>query len=244
MSRANDPMTSGLTSSAHHTEALKTHLVEMAVLASNMLADALKSIKKSQYELARDLNKRDQQLNALEIQINLDTEATLSESYDSPETARRAISAISIAADLERIGDLAKGLGKRGAKLEQQKSTKSKSLKNKQAKFIKSVTRMGKPVKKQMKQLIGFLKHPKLENIDKILEYSEDVSDMYDSLFRELLTYMIEDPRHISICTHLLFMAKNIERISDHIRNICEHLYLAQTGQALPSRTASIQAED
>ena len=137
---------------------------------------------------------------------------------------RDVIAAIHIANDLERVGDLVKNIAKRVLAIEGQ-FPPQKLLRRRQA--------HGRHGLGQFKAVLDAYTQRDAQAALAVWEHDGDIDALYNSLFRELLTYMMEDPRNIGFCTHLLFSAKNIERIGDHATNIAETVYYLVTGQSL-----------
>ncbi|SHG75191.1 phosphate transport system protein [Kaistia soli DSM 19436] len=137
---------------------------------------------------------------------------------------REVIGAMRISNDLERIGDLAKNIAKRVLALDGQFQSK---------RFITGVEHMAELSLAQLKDVLDAYAARDVNQAFEVWRRDADIDSMYTSLFRELLTYMMEDPRNITLCTHLLFCAKNIERIGDHATNIAETVHYVVTGEAL-----------
>ena len=128
---------------------------------------------------------------------------------------RETLAAIKTAAELERIGDLAKNIAKRALVLNREPPIR----------LTQSLARMGKAAQNQLKQVLDSFSSRNAEEAEAVWNRDGEIDEIYNSLFRELLTYMMEDPRTIGLCTHLLFVAKNIERSGDHCTNIAEVVY-------------------
>jgi phosphate transport system protein len=137
---------------------------------------------------------------------------------------REVVSALRIANDLERVGDLAKNTAKRVLALDGQYQAQ---------KQLRGVKHMADMVQSRLKQVLDAYGARDSERAMDVWRRDGEVDAMYTSLFRELLTYMMEDPRHITLCIHLLFAAKNIERIGDHATNIAETIYYLVVGEVL-----------
>ena len=155
---------------------------------------------------------------------------------------RETISAIRISGDMERIGDLAKNIAKRALAIAGQFQPQ---------KIVVGVQHMGDLVLGQLKDVLdAYAQQDEAKALD-VWRRDGAIDALYTSLFRELLTYMMEDPRNISFCTHLLFCAKNIERIGDHTTNIAETIHYLVTGETLTterpkddrSNFATVEAE-
>ncbi|HEV7417001.1 phosphate signaling complex protein PhoU [Tianweitania sediminis] len=139
---------------------------------------------------------------------------------------RAVVGAIRMASDLERIGDLAKNIAKRVTALEKSVAPKG---------FSHSIETMGQLVHQQLERVIDIYIARESEALNPLRTDDEKIDVQYTAIFRELLTYMMEDPRNITPCTHLLFCAKNLERIGDHVTNIAENAYYIMTGSQLPA---------
>lgn len=139
---------------------------------------------------------------------------------------REIIGAIRIAADLERVGDLGKNVAKRAIVVGNSLDPAS-PFRGLQALVDLALT--------QLKDVLDVYASRSVDRLAAMRDRDEQIDAMYTSLFRELLTYMMEDPRNIAPCTHLLFCAKNIERIGDHATNIAESIYYIVTGEQLPA---------
>jgi phosphate transport system protein len=139
---------------------------------------------------------------------------------------REIIGTIRIAADLERIGDLAKNVAKRVAAVADGRQPAS---------LFRGVEALSDLALAQLKQVLDAYASRAADRISVVRDRDDQIDLMYTSLFRELLTYMMEDPRNITPCTHLLFCAKNIERIGDHATNIAETIYYIVTGDQMPA---------
>ena len=136
---------------------------------------------------------------------------------------RETISGIRVAGDLERIGDLAKNIAKRVVAISDQAQPQ---------KIVLGVQHMSDLVQEQLKDVLDAYASRDTAAAHDVWERDGAIDALYNSLFRELLTYMMEDPRNISFCTHLLFCAKNVERIGDHTTNVAETIQYLATGEA------------
>jgi phosphate transport system protein len=139
---------------------------------------------------------------------------------------REVIGVIRISADLERVGDLAKNVAKRVASVGDNSKQPASLYRGLEALADLALT--------QLKEVLDVYASRSVETIGFVRDRDDQIDAMYTSLFRELLTYMMEDPRNITPCTHLLFCAKNIERIGDHATNIAETIYFIVTGEQMP----------
>jgi len=136
---------------------------------------------------------------------------------------REIVSALKVSADLERIGDYAANIAKRSLALAQVPVVRPAA----------GIPRMGRLVETILKEVLDAYIERDVDKAIAAWERDEELDDLYTSLFREVLTYMMEDPRNITPCTHLLFMAKNLERIGDHATNIAEIIHFLVVGTPL-----------
>jgi phosphate transport system protein len=137
---------------------------------------------------------------------------------------RVIVSTLRVASDLERVGDLAKNIGKRVVAMDGNFPPQ---------KIIGGVRHMSDIALQRLKQVLDAYAEGNDQIAMDVWEHDDEIDALYNSLFRELLTYMMEDPRNIGFCTHLLFCAKNIERIGDHATNIAETVHYVATGKSL-----------
>jgi phosphate transport system protein len=137
---------------------------------------------------------------------------------------RRIVGALKITSDLERIGDYAANVAKRSVVLAQYSLPYS----------LAGLAHMAHMVQEQLKSIIDALGTNDTDKAIEVWRSDRVVDDIYNALFRELITYMMEDPRNITPCTHLLFIAKNLERIGDHATNIAETVYYSVLGEVIP----------
>jgi phosphate transport system protein len=136
---------------------------------------------------------------------------------------RSIVTALRISSDIERIADYAKNVAKRALALNQAPPIRPEA----------AVPRMGALAQQMIKDILDAYVERDAEKARAVWQRDEEVDDLYNSLFRELLTYMMEDPRSITTCTHLLFIAKNIERIGDHTTNVAELIHYQVLGRRL-----------
>jgi phosphate transport system protein len=206
--------------------ALRTQLAMMGGLAEEQLANAVEALSKRNLALADRVIKGDDQLDIMERQIEEKAILTIAKRQPMAQDLREIMVSIRIASDIERIGDLAKNTAKRTHAI-------SDALPRKLA---AGMERMGSLALKQLNQILdAYAKRDEVKALE-VWHSDEDLDALYNSIFRELLTYMMEDPRNISLCTHLLFGAKNIERIGDHTTNIAENIHYLVLGKSIAER--------
>jgi len=204
-------------------DTLTTRLSKMGSLAETMVSDAIRSVKKRDDDLAQSVILRDTDMNKMQVVIDDDAMRILALRHPMATDLRRTIGAIRIANDLERIGDLAEGIARRAISLNEVERIE----------LAKGVARMGKLVKTQLSRALDAYLRDDIDSAINIWMGDEDIDEMYNSIFRELLTYMMGDPRTIGGCASLLFVAKNLERIGDQTTNICEVIYFTTNGTPL-----------
>lgn len=202
---------------------LTASLSQMGGQVESMIEDAVRAIKKRDSALAKDVIERDAIVNSLQEKIDADALRMLALRHPMAADLRRVIGAIRAASDLERIGDLAESIARRALTINESEKLD----------LTRGVARMGKLVKAQLKSALDALLNDDAEKAVDVWLQDQDVDSLYASLFRELLTYMMEDHRNIQACTGLLFVAKNLERVGDHATNIAEIVYFSVHGRSL-----------
>ncbi|MCG8360005.1 MAG: phosphate signaling complex protein PhoU, partial [Kiloniellales bacterium] len=183
-------------------EDLNEIIVRMGGLAEAQLASAIEALSKRDAELAVRVIKSDDAIDSLETQVDIKAVNVLALRQPMAVDLRRVVSALKIASDLERIGDYAKNVAKRVQVLCQSPPVRPAF----------AIPRMAQLAQTIIKDTLDAYVAGDVRKADEVWLRDEEIDEMYTSLFRELLTYMMEDPRHITPCTHLLFIAKNIER--------------------------------
>ena len=196
-------------------EMLSSTVAQMGGLAEAQLADAADAIAKRDTMLAERAISGDPDIDALQQQIEDQALKLLALRQPMAVDLRETLAAIKIASELERIGDLAKNIAKRALVLNREPPIR----------LTQSLARMGRASLSQLKLVLDAYSDRDAEGAETVWRNDGEIDEIYNSLFRELLTYMMEDPRTIGLCTHLLFVAKNIERAGDHATNIAETVY-------------------
>lgn len=202
---------------------LKTMLAQMGGLVEQQLDDAIDSLTRRDTALADRVIQNDERVDVLEHQIEEKAILTIAKRQPVARDLREIMVAIRVASDLERIGDLAKNTAKRTHAMSDQLPRK----------LMAGVTRMGRLAQVELKNILDAYSRSDSELAMEVWRSDEELDALYNSIFRELLTYMMEDPRNISLCTHLLFGAKNMERIGDHATNIAENIHYLVHGKPL-----------
>ncbi|MXQ14009.1 phosphate signaling complex protein PhoU [Microvirga makkahensis] len=218
-------------------QALRRRISEMGGIAEKMLVDAISALVRHDTALAQTVISSDKRLDLLQREIEENAILTIARRQPLAVDLRETISAIRVSGDVERIGDLAKNIAKRalaiGSDFQPQK-------------IVLGLQHMSDLVLGQLKDVLDAYAQQDTARALDVWKRDGAIDALYTSLFRELLTYMMEDPRNISFCTHLLFCAKNIERIGDHTTNIAETVHYLVTGETLaidrPKNDRSIDA--
>ncbi len=201
-------------------EALASSVAQMGGLAEAQLADAIEAIARRDTARAEAVVAGDRRVDELQQQIEEQSLKVLALRQPMAVDLRETLAAIKIAGELERVGDLAKNVAKRAIVLNSEPPIR----------LTQSLARMGGQALSQLKLVLDAYSDRDADSAEMVWKQDGEIDEMYNSLFRELLTYMMEDPRTIGLCTHLLFIAKNIERAGDHCTNIAEVIYHMVTG--------------
>ena len=202
---------------------LTNTVTEMGGLAESQLASAIEAVLARDSELAARVVEADAKVDQLERDVDNLVIRLLALRQPMARDLRAIFAALKIASDLERVCDYAANVAKRSIALNQQAPVQS----------VYALARMARLAQLMVKEIIDAFVEYDADKAYSVWLRDQELDEMYSSLFRELLTYMMEDPRSISACTHLLFMAKNLERIGDHATNIAERLYYLVHGTPL-----------
>ena len=200
-------------------------IAEMGGLAERQIGDALDALNRRDTLLAQDVIAADARVDSLQRQIEEKAILTIARRQPMAVDLRDLVGALRVSNDLERIGDLAKNIAKRVEVMDGELSLQ---------KVMRGIEHMTELVLTQIKEVLDAYARRDVAKAMQVWRADEEVDAVNNSLFRELLTYMMEDPRNISLCTHLLFCAKNIERMGDHATNIAETIYYMVEGYILP----------
>jgi phosphate transport system protein len=203
---------------------ISSRVAEMGGIAERLVVESVDALVKRDIALAKRVVPADAQVDALQREIEEKAILTIARRQPMAVDLREIVSALRIANDLERVGDLAKNTAKRVVALDGDYHAQ---------KQLRGVRHMADMVIERLKQVLDAYGARDAERAMDVWRRDGEVDSMYTSLFRELLTYMMEDPRHITLCIHLLFAAKNIERIGDHATNIAETIYYLVQGEVL-----------
>jgi phosphate transport system protein len=203
---------------------LTRKVAEMGGLAEKQTADAVEALTTRDTDLGARVVAADATVDGLQHEIEEKAILTIARRQPMAVDLREVVGALRVCNDLERIGDLAKNIGKRVAVLDGDFSPQ---------KLIRGVEHMASLVLGQLKNVLDAYAGHDVASALEVWKGDEEIDAMCTSLFRELLTYMMEDPRNITFCIHLMFCAKNIERIGDHATNIAETVYYMIEGHQI-----------
>ena len=205
---------------------LAADVARMGGLAEASVADSLDTVTRRDAALAQTVIERDLKLDALDSEIEKRAIRMIALRQPVAQDLRNTVAAMKIASNLERIGDLAKNIAKRGVLLAETEPVTP---------LTRSIERMGRLVGGRLKDVLDAYTSSEIERAIRVWSSDDEVDEHYNAIFRELLTYMMGDPRTITACAHLLFIAKNLERIGDHATNIAEIVHYEISGEELPS---------
>ena len=202
---------------------LSADILRMGGIVEQMIADAASAVLHNDVQLAGDVIERDHQVDQIEGDVERQIVSLIARRQPMAHDLRSVFAALKVSGELERVGDLSKNMSKRALGLEAAVFPAMRS----------GVARMALPVSHQLHQVLNAYASGNAAEAKAVWESDDEIDQHYNALFREMLTYMIEDPRSISDGAHMLFMAKNLERIGDHCTNIAEFVYFQVTGEHL-----------
>ena len=202
---------------------LRRSIVEMGGEAERQIDASIQCVMRRDATLAGQVVQADERLDQYERTIDTDAIRMLALRQPMATDLREVVGALKIAADLERIGDYAANVAKRAISLTQTPVVRP----------LVAVPRMGRLVQEILNDVLDAYTTRNVQQALEAWSRDEEVDDLYTSLFRETLTYMMEDPRNITPCTHLLFIAKNIERMGDHATNVAETIHFVEVGEPI-----------
>jgi len=203
---------------------IETLLVEMADKVSEQIRQSAKALQDGDTDLAVLVSKNDSVINKLEERIDKKAIRLIALRQPMAEDLRSAITTLKVSTSLERMGDYAKTLSYRTRELGDLSTMKP---------VLRTISEMSEKVCIMLNLVMEGYVNRDLEKAIKAREADQEINDKTDALFRELLTYMMENPRNIEACTHLLFISKNLERSGDQVTNISEQVHYLVTGELL-----------
>ncbi|WP_281841646.1 phosphate signaling complex protein PhoU [Sinisalibacter aestuarii] len=203
-------------------EAVQASLMKMGGLVEDNIRQAAVALKTRDLEMADAVRRADADIDALEETINMDCARILALRQPAASDLRTVLTVMKVAANLERIGDYAKNIAKRTAVLAQLQPIEGASG---------AVKRMAKEVRHMLSDALDAYIRRDAALANEVRHRDLEVDQMYNALFREFLTFMMEDPRNITACMHLHFIAKNIERAGDHVTSVADQVVYLATGE-------------
>jgi phosphate transport system protein len=202
---------------------VQAKISEMGGLCEELLSKALESVQSRDARLAREVVERDRALDALEAALEDQVVKVIALRQPVAADLRVLIAALKISTTLERVGDLAKNIAKRAIPLSSAR----------QVKLTTSIVRMGRATLTQLSDVLNAHASRDVDLAVQIWNQDYEIDEMYNAIFREVVTYMVEDSRLIGVGAQLLFLAKNLERIGDHTTHISEMIHYMVTGDSL-----------
>ena len=214
--------TSKFTTFDEELEQIESAVTQMGGMVEGQIRDAIESLMKRDEELSQTVRARDKAIDHLEFDIDEAVVRTLAVRQPQSQDLRAVVSVLKIAANLERIGDYAKNIAKRSTVLGEFRYIGSSE---------NIVKRMSEMVQTMLKDVLDAYTSRNVALADDVRERDEEVDQLHNTLFRELLSYMTKDERNITPCMHLLFIVKNIERMGDHVTGIAEQIHYLISGE-------------
>lgn len=203
-------------------EAVQAQIVRMGGLVEQAILEGVKALVERDKELAEEVRKRDRAIDALEERVNDEAARLIALRAPVSKDLRVVLTVMRLAGGLERIGDYAKNIGKRTTVLAESRQISGANA---------TLKRMGAEVQAMLRDTLDAFITRDADLARAVIARDEDVDQIYNTLFREFLTFMMEDPRNITPCMHLHFIAKNIERMGDLVTNMAEQIVYLTTGE-------------
>ena len=203
-------------------EKIQAHIMKMGGMVELAISNATKSFVSKDIELAEEVRKGDVDIDEMETLINEEAARVIALRAPTAIDLRIILSVIRVSGNLERIGDYAKNMAKRTGILIQMHDIENAA---------KSLRRLTREVGLMLKDALDAYVQRDVTIAYEVISRDNEVDQMYNGLFREFVTFMMEDPRNITGCMHLHFMAKNIERMGDHVTAIAEQVIYIATGE-------------
>ena len=205
----------------HLLRLLKDKLLLMSHQAEQMIADAMRALSERRPSLAEEVISRDDTLDQLEVEIDTLCYEILALEQPVASDLRSIATALKIVRDIERIGDIAVNIAERACELIQEPELKK----------LIALPIMSESAQRILKESLDAFVNSDADLAERVVKQDKDIDDQYEQIFRELLTYMIEDTRNISRAIKLIFIAKSLERVGDHASNIAEMVVFMVKGQ-------------
>ncbi|WP_420010748.1 phosphate signaling complex protein PhoU [Tateyamaria sp.] len=203
-------------------EGIQARIMKMGGLVEEAIMKSARSLENRDVELAETVRKGDKAIDALDELINEETARLIALRSPTAGDLRLVLTVMRISTNLERIGDYSKNIAKRTGVLSQVPAVNDSAS---------ALRRMAREVERMLKDALDAYIQRDVELAQDVIERDHEVDQMYNALFREFLTFMMEDPRNITPCMHLHFIGKNIERMGDHVTAIAEQVLYLVTGE-------------
>lgn len=220
-----------VTSYEDELTALAASISEMGGQVEAAVADATRALLKLDHAAAKEIIAHDKQIDQMHRAIDDMAVSMIARRQPMARDLRAIITSIHVASDLERVGDMAKTISRRTLQIEGLSLT---------PKFYNGVKHMSDLILRQLKAALDSYATRDGVAAVEVCNADDEIDALYTSLFRELLTYMMEDPRNITQCTHLLFCSKSLERVGDHATNIAEAAFYLDTGRQMSESTGDL----
>ena len=210
---------------------LRALISQMGGLAEQAIHDAMKALQRNDTALAAEVRRKDKAIDAIEAEVERLAVRVIALRAPMADDLREVVAALKIAAVVERIGDYAKNIAKRVPMIHSEGDERIEA--------VSLLPAMAQLASDMVHDVLHAFSGRDAEAAAEICKRDNALDDFYDSIFRTLVTFMVENPRTVSQVAHLLFVAKNIERIGDHATNVAEMVYFAATGRYLADRETS-----
>jgi phosphate transport system protein len=207
---------------------LRALISQMGGLAEAAIADAMTALQRNDTELAKQVRAKDKAIDSIEAEVEKLAVRVIALRAPMADDLRDVVAALKIAGVVERIGDYAKNIAKRVPLVHAPGTDRIEA--------ISVIPAMAQMASEMVHDVLDAFASRDAKAAIEVCERDNRLDDFYDSIFRTLVTYMVENPRTVSEVAHLLFVAKNIERIGDHATNVAEMVYFAATGNYMADR--------
>ncbi len=212
---------------------LRGLISQMGGLAEDAIDKAMQALQRNDLALAEQVRVADKQIDVIEAEVERLAVRIIALRAPMAVDLREVVAALKIAGVVERIGDYAKNIAKRVPMIESEHRIEPISI----------LPAMGRMASEMVHDVLDAFAARDAEEAVRVVESDNALDDFYDSIFRTLVTYMVENPKTISQVAHLLFVAKNLERIGDHATNVAEMVYFAATGTQMVDRERGVKKE-
>jgi len=202
---------------------LSSDIMRMGGIVETMITDSCRALSANDSVLAKEVIARDPQVDAIESDVEKQIVSLIARRQPMGHDLRMILSALKVSNELERIGDLSKNIAKRALRLDDHVSMEMRN----------AIQRMSRPVARQLNEVLDAYASGNAVLAKNVWSSDDDIDQHYNAVFREMITYLIEDPRRITAGAHMLFIAKNLERIGDHCTNVAEFVYYQAVGEYL-----------